>query len=192
MTLNDKRDCVESIVHALNRSSAWRTSLIVKFPNDPGNIRSAKMLEQLAVDAASMTAEQWSDLEPHFCWSSGLWRNALSDTARQVGFAHSQELQFLRERFGRCVVAVERCRVMVSLDTASVNKPKLDKNALALKKINDAWKGNSFEAARAAASDIGMLVAACMLAYDKAKDSVIRGFDVRQVDEKWSSCDNVI
>jgi hypothetical protein len=31
-----------------------------------------------------------------------------------------------------------------------------------------------------------------MLAYDKAKDSVIRGFDVRQVDEKWWSCDNVI
>jgi hypothetical protein len=47
--------------------------------------------------------------------------------------------------------------------TASADKPKIDKNALALKKINDAWKGNSVSAATTAALDIGMLVAGCML-----------------------------
>jgi hypothetical protein len=73
------------------------------------------------------------------------------------------------------------------LSTASVDKPKIDKNALALKKINDAWKGNSVSAATAAALDIGMLVAGCMLSYDKAKDNVLRGFKVRLVDEKWWS-----
>ncbi len=56
------------------------------------------------------------------------------------------------------------------LGTASADKPKNEKNALALKKINDAWKGNSVSAATTAALDIGMLVAGCMLSYDKAKD----------------------
>jgi hypothetical protein len=88
MNLNDKQDCIESIVHALNRGEAWRTKLMVKFPNDPGNIRAAKMLNQLALDAASMTDEQWSKLESRFNWSSGIWRNGLSEAARQVGFGH--------------------------------------------------------------------------------------------------------
>jgi cyclopropane fatty-acyl-phospholipid synthase-like methyltransferase len=88
MTLNDKQDCIESIVHALNRSEVWRTKLMVKYPADTGNLRAAKMLKQLAVDAASMTDEQWKKLEPHFCWSSGIWRNGLSEAARQVGFGH--------------------------------------------------------------------------------------------------------
>jgi hypothetical protein len=34
---------------------------------------------------------------------------------------------------------------------------KPNNNAIALKKINDAWKGSSLEAARTAAFDIGML-----------------------------------
>jgi hypothetical protein len=75
---------------------------------------------------------------------------------------------------------------MAALSTVSVEK-KIDKNALALKKINDAWKGNTVSAATAAARDIGMLVAACMLPYDKAKDNVLRGFEVRLVNEKWWS-----
>jgi hypothetical protein len=76
---------------------------------------------------------------------------------------------------------------MASLSTVLADPPKIDKNALALKKINDTWKGNSVTAATAAALDIGMLVAGCMLSYDKAKDNVLRGFEVRRVDEKWWS-----
>jgi AAA domain len=67
------------------------------------------------------------------------------------------------------------------------SKPKIDKNALALKAINDNWKGNSVSAATAAALDTGMLVAGCMLAHNKAKDNVLRGFEIRKVDEKWWS-----
>jgi hypothetical protein len=67
---------------------------------------------------------------------------------------------------------------------------KPNKNEIALKKINDTWKGNSLEAARTAAFDIGMLVAGCMLAYDKAKDNVRRGFEVRLIDDKWRSTVN--
>jgi AAA domain-containing protein len=80
---------------------------------------------------------------------------------------------------------------MTALDVkdfeAVSSKPKIDKNALALKAINDNWKGNSVGAATAAALDTGMLVAGCMLAYDKAKDNVLRGFEIRKVDEKWWS-----
>jgi hypothetical protein len=75
---------------------------------------------------------------------------------------------------------------MASLSPATADK-KTDKNALALKKINDSWKGSSVSAATTAALDIGMLVAACMLSYEKAKDNVLRGFEVRRVDEKWWS-----
>jgi hypothetical protein len=75
--------------------------------------------------------------------------------------------------------------VALSVSTASTDKP--NKNALALKKINDAWKGNTVSAATTAALDIGMLVAGCMLSYDKAKDNVLRGFEVRRVDDKWWS-----
>ena len=70
---------------------------------------------------------------------------------------------------------------------AASSKPKIDKNALALKAINDKWKGNSVAGATAAALDIGMLVAGCMLSYGNAKDNVIRGFEVRKVGEKWWS-----
>jgi hypothetical protein len=59
---------------------------------------------------------------------------------------------------------------MAVASTASAEK-KIDKNALALKKINDRWKGNSVEVTNAAAFDIGRLVAACMLSYSKAKDT---------------------
>jgi AAA domain len=79
---------------------------------------------------------------------------------------------------------------MVSLSVStipSVDKPKNDKNALALKKINDTWKGKSLQAARTAAFEIGMLNAGGMLAYNKADDFWRRGFEVRLVDEKWWS-----
>jgi hypothetical protein len=48
-------------------------------------------------------------------------------------------------------------------------------------------EGNGVSAACSAAMDIGMLVAGCMLSYEKAKDNVLRGFEVRRVDEKWWS-----
>ena len=77
---------------------------------------------------------------------------------------------------------------MASLVNESVaTKPKIDKNALTLKKINDAWKGNSLQAARTAAFEVGMLNAGGMLAYNKADDFCKRGFEVRLVAEKWFS-----
>jgi hypothetical protein len=83
----DKQDCIESIVHTLDRASTWRKTLIVKFPKDAGNLRAVAMLDQLAVDAAGKTNEQFGRLKNHFGWASGVWRDGLCEVARQIGFS---------------------------------------------------------------------------------------------------------
>ena len=89
MILNDLQDCVESIVRILEQTSAWRRKTAAKFPDDSArNIKAAEMLDQLGIDAASLTDEQFSDLRPHFGWSSQIWRDGLVSAAKMVGFAH--------------------------------------------------------------------------------------------------------
>jgi hypothetical protein len=46
------------------------------------------MLDQLAIEAAGLTDEQFADLQPHFGWSSQIWRDGLVSAARMVGFAN--------------------------------------------------------------------------------------------------------
>jgi hypothetical protein len=88
MILNDKQDCIESIARILERTSAWRRSTAAKFPGDERNIKAAEMLDQLAIDAAKLTDEQFNDLQPFFGWSSPTWRAGLVEAARLVAFAH--------------------------------------------------------------------------------------------------------
>ena len=81
---------------------------------------------------------------------------------------------------------------MTNLNTAaSRTAPKETvhlRSEFALAKIGTSWKGNGITAAAAAALEIGMLNAGGMLAYDKARTAVSRGFNVRRVDEKyWST-----
>jgi hypothetical protein len=88
MILNHRPDCVESIVRILESTAAWRRKTAAKYPDDPRNAKSAEMLDQLAIDAAGLTDEQFEDLRPHFGWSSQTWREGLVTAARMVGFAH--------------------------------------------------------------------------------------------------------
>jgi hypothetical protein len=88
MILVDKQDAVESIARILEQTSAWRKRTAAKFPDDPRNAKAAEMLDQLAIDAANLTDEQFTDLRPHFGWSSQIWRDGLLTAARSVGFAH--------------------------------------------------------------------------------------------------------
>jgi hypothetical protein len=88
MILNDKQDCIESIAKILEKTSAWRRSTAAKYPDDPRNINAAEMLDQLAIDAAQLTDDQWTDLQTHFGWASQTWRDGLVQAARLVGFAH--------------------------------------------------------------------------------------------------------
>jgi hypothetical protein len=88
MILNDKQDCIESIARILENTSAWRKATAVKYPDDLRNIKSSEMLDQLAKDSANLTDEQWKEFTPHFGWSSQIWRGAVVQAAKMVGFAH--------------------------------------------------------------------------------------------------------
>jgi hypothetical protein len=92
MSLNDRNDCVESIVRALERTSTWRKSLSDKF-DDPRNKRAALTLDQLAIDAAGMTDAEWARLKDHYAWTSLAWRNGLTEATRQIGF-HNRRRDF--------------------------------------------------------------------------------------------------
>jgi hypothetical protein len=88
MILNDKQDCIESIARILEQTSAWRRATAAKFPDDERNTKAAGMLDQLAIDAATLSDGQWTDLQKHFGWASQTWRDGLVQAARSVGFAH--------------------------------------------------------------------------------------------------------
>jgi hypothetical protein len=89
MILNDKSDCVDSIVTTLERTAAWRRTTAAKFPDDRRNAPAASKLEQLAIDAVNLNDEQWGDLQGHFGgWASQSWQDALVQAARMVGFSH--------------------------------------------------------------------------------------------------------
>jgi hypothetical protein len=85
MISNDKQDCIESIVRGLERTSAWRKAISANF-NDPRNKRAAATLDQLAIDAAGMTDDQWASLKDQYSWTSLAWRNSLTQVTRQIGF----------------------------------------------------------------------------------------------------------
>jgi hypothetical protein len=93
MNDNNKSECIESVVRILERTEAWRRTLSIRFQNDPRNLRSAEVLNQLAKDAANLTDDQWLALSPHYNWASEKWRSALNDTARGIGF-HIRTKQF--------------------------------------------------------------------------------------------------
>jgi hypothetical protein len=85
----DKIDCIESISQSLERSAAWRRTLVEKFPADKRNEKAAAALDRLALAAATLTDEQWQEIKPRFeGWASHTWRSDISQAARQVGFGH--------------------------------------------------------------------------------------------------------
>jgi hypothetical protein len=84
--INDKNDCIDSIIKMLERTGAWRKAITAKFPNDPRNKKAADTLDKLADEVVGMTDEQWESLSTYYSWTSENWRNALSHTARGVGF----------------------------------------------------------------------------------------------------------
>ena len=88
MIMNDKADCIESITKSLEHTSAWRKTLIRRWPDDARNARAAKTLDRLAEGAESLTDDHWLKLQPYYSWASETWRNGVNQTARQVGFHH--------------------------------------------------------------------------------------------------------
>ena len=68
------------------RTSRWRESLQKKYPSDARNGRAAERLLQLADEAASLSDQQWAELQPFYSWSSESWIESVSLAARHVEF----------------------------------------------------------------------------------------------------------
>ena len=88
MIENEKIDCVDSLIFGLNRTAVWRKKTSAQYPSDPRNGRAAECLAELATDASELSDDAWSQLKPHCGWASESWREAISQTARLVGFKH--------------------------------------------------------------------------------------------------------
>jgi hypothetical protein len=86
--MNDKQDCIESLTGGLKSTSAWRKVTSARFPDDTRNVKAAKILDRLAVEAINLTDTQWIELSTYFGWASEAWRNGLNQTSRQIGFFH--------------------------------------------------------------------------------------------------------
>jgi hypothetical protein len=69
----------------------------------------------------------------------------------------------------------------------SPKKSSRSNGEIALAKISSTWKGNSLDAARTVAFEVGKLTAGGMLAYYKGDEFWKRRFEVQLVDEKWWS-----
>lgn len=84
----NKIDCIDSLIFGISRTGDWRRSTACKFPTDFRNIRAAECLAKLATEASQLNESEWLLLQPHFGWASESWREAVSQTARLVGFRH--------------------------------------------------------------------------------------------------------
>jgi hypothetical protein len=85
MILNNKENCTDYISASVRRSAIWRRALQSKYP-DPRNGRAADKLERLADEIYEMTDEEFSQIAPHYSWSSGAWSDAVSQVSRLVGY----------------------------------------------------------------------------------------------------------
>jgi AAA domain len=85
------------------------------------------------------------------------------------------------------VVSVKDSSTALADSIAAPKTTSRSKGEIALSKISIAWKGNSLDAARTAAFELGKLTAGGMLAYHKADEFWKRRFAVQLVDEKWWS-----
>jgi hypothetical protein len=88
ITENEKVDCIDSLIFGLNRTAEWRQKMATKYRSDPRNARAAECLAVLATDASELSDNEFSLLKPYCGWASEPWREAISQTARLVGFQH--------------------------------------------------------------------------------------------------------
>jgi hypothetical protein len=88
MILNDKQDGIEHIARILDQTSAWRKRKAAEWPDDQRNGKASELPDQLAIESANLSDEQWAELQPNFGWNSQAWRGGLIQAARMVGFSH--------------------------------------------------------------------------------------------------------
>ena len=82
----EKVDCIDALIFGLNRSAMWRRKMATKYPADPRNARATDCLSRLAIEANTLSDDDWQALKPHAGWASERFREAISQTARTVKF----------------------------------------------------------------------------------------------------------
>jgi hypothetical protein len=91
MTLeNEQEHCAASTSNRLAKTRIWRQNLSAQYKGDPRNLRAAEMLAQLSDDATRLSDEAWAELKQFYNWDCERWREAVSLTARRVGFQHGR------------------------------------------------------------------------------------------------------
>jgi hypothetical protein len=91
MTLeNEQEHCAASTSNRLAKTCIWRENLSAQYKGDPRNLRAAEMLAQLSDDAARLSDDDWAALSPFYNWDCERWREAVSLTARRVGFQYGR------------------------------------------------------------------------------------------------------
>ena len=86
----EQGNCAQSIGYGLTRTADWRDKVFARY-HDQRNVWASNALRKLAADAPDLPTESWEKLEPHFEWGSERFREAVSQTARQVGFQHKSK-----------------------------------------------------------------------------------------------------
>jgi hypothetical protein len=80
-----KSDCTDSLAIGMNHTKRWRDKMKVKYSFDSRNQRASEILAKLTTEAVQLTDGEWQQLRRHFDLSPK-WRDAVSQTARLVGF----------------------------------------------------------------------------------------------------------
>ena len=86
----DRDNCVQSIKYGITRGANWRDKVFERY-HDERNVWAANALRKLADDTPSLRVDAWKALQPHFEWESERFREAVSQTARNVGFKHKSK-----------------------------------------------------------------------------------------------------
>src|ERR1700744_3173918 len=77
---------------------------------------------------------------------------------------------------------------MVSLSTASAEKPKNSIGETCARTVHSGWNGNHIADACIAATQLGLIHSGGVLGYDRAKQILREEFDFRKVDDvNWST-----
>jgi hypothetical protein len=86
-----RRDCVDSIVLGLNKTGAFRARKANQYPDDPRNSRAIESLKKLANDADNLSDDEWSLLQLFYDPGSTIWRDAISQATKDVGFSNKSK-----------------------------------------------------------------------------------------------------
>jgi hypothetical protein len=97
-----RRDCVESIVVGLTKTSDFRLRKATQYPDDKRNAAASASLKKLAHNATDLSDSEWQLLQLFFDPKSKTWQDAICQATKDVGFSNrSRSFPY----FIRCLIA---------------------------------------------------------------------------------------